>query len=95
MERPDYAPRNGAQGRDSTMLPVRLSDDELNTVMQAAAPLAVAQRDPFLRAVANSLAGYKEIGPGTVFTVCRELQKQFFDPPNLEHAGTGKYARGG
>jgi hypothetical protein len=44
-------------------------------------------RDPFLHAVARALSGRKEIGPGVVHQVCRELQQQFWDPPDLSRAG--------
>ena len=73
------------------MPPVRLSDDELSAVMSAARPLPLELRDPFLQAVAHALAGRDVVGPGTVFTVCRELQRQFWDPPDLEHRGATKY----
>jgi hypothetical protein len=65
------------------MSPIRLTDAELDAVLAAARPLAVEMRDPFLQAVAHALAGRDVVGPGTVFTVCRELQRKFFDPPDL------------
>jgi hypothetical protein len=69
------------------MPPLRLSDDELDAVFAACRPLDPDLRDPFLRALAHALqdcAG--EVGPGTVARVCRELQRQFFDPPDLARA---------
>jgi hypothetical protein len=69
------------------MPPIALTDDELTAVLDAARPLPVELRDTFLHAVAHALAGHKVVGPGVVFAVCRELQRQFFDPPNLEHGG--------
>jgi hypothetical protein len=51
-------------------------------------------RDPFLRAVAHALQQdcVGEIGPGTVARVCRELQRQFFSPPDFARAsGSSKY----
>src|SRR5262245_36256880 len=76
------------------MSPIRLSDSELNTVMRAAAVLNIADRDPFLRAVAESLAG-RELGDGIVARVCAEAQKRFWRPPELDGrpAGLSKYAR--
>jgi hypothetical protein len=72
-------------------MPLRLSDDELSAVMAAARPIAVAQRDAFLRAVAAALGG-RELGPGVVHRVCAETQRRFFDPPDLGRAsGLGKY----
>jgi len=65
------------------MPPLKLSDAELNAVLAAARPLAVEMRDPFLRAVANALQSSEVIGPGIVARTCAELQRQFFDPPDL------------
>ena len=56
---------------------VKLSDDELSAVMSAARPLAVDLRDEFLQAVASELAAHDQVGPGTVFLVCREQQSRF------------------
>jgi hypothetical protein len=69
------------------MPPVKLSDAELDAVLQAARPLPLELRDPFLQAVAHALAGRAEVGPGTVHQICRELQREFFDPPDLSRAG--------
>jgi hypothetical protein len=71
--------------------PLALSDSKLDAVMAAARPLPVALRDPFLQAVAHALSGRAVVGPGTVHQVVRDLQRQFFDPPDLSHSGTGKY----
>ena len=65
---------------------LKLTDSELDQVYAAARPLDVDLRDAFLRAVANALAGQQTIGPGLVARTCRELQRQFFDPPD-----TSKY----
>jgi hypothetical protein len=74
------------------MPPIRLSDSELDAVMAAARPLPVDLRDPFLQVVAHALSGRDVIGPGTVHQVCRELQRQFFDPPDLSRSNdTSKY----
>jgi hypothetical protein len=78
--------------------PIRLSDSELDAVFAAAHPLAVADRDPFLQAVAAALAQHRgEIGEGVVYSICREQQRRFFDPPITEdhkhRQGQGKYGR--
>ena len=46
--------------------PIRLSDDELAAVMNAARPLAPRDRDRFLQAVAQAISELPEIGPGSV-----------------------------
>lgn len=67
--------------------PIRLTDSELDAVFAAARPLDPDLRDPFLRAVANALAGREVIGPpGLVARTCAELQRQFFRPPDFGHA---------
>jgi hypothetical protein len=68
--------------------PVRLTDDELSTVMAAARPLDVARRDAFLQQVASALQSCREVGPGVVARTCAELQRQFFDPPEVSHTST-------
>ena len=61
--------------------PLALSDQQLDTVMRAAAPLLPGDRDNFLRALAARLHGECELGDGVIFRACRELQREFFRPP--------------
>jgi hypothetical protein len=70
-----------------------LSDNQLSAVMRAAGALNVADRDPFLRAVAHALAG-RELGDGIVGRACAEVQKRFWRPPEIggRHVG-GKHGR--
>jgi hypothetical protein len=71
---------------------LRLTDDELDTVFAGARPLQQSQRDAYLQAVADALKGVN-VGPGTVYRVVRECQRQFFDPPTLDGGDhPGKYA---
>jgi hypothetical protein len=73
-----------------SMPPLRLTNAELEAVMAAARPIAVEQRDAFLQQVAAGLASSPEIGPGVVHRVCREIQRAFFDVPDL---GQGRPSR--
>jgi hypothetical protein len=73
------------------MPPVRLSDSELSAVFDAARPLEPHARDAFLQHVADQLSTCVEIGPGVVARVCREAQRQFFDPPDLGNGAAPKY----
>jgi hypothetical protein len=73
--------------------PLRLTDQELDAVFAAARPLEPGLRDPFLQAVANALNGAGEIGPGTVARVCREMQRQFFNPPDFENRAVSRWSR--
>lgn len=72
------------------MSPIRLSDSELDAVLAAARPLAVEDRDAFLRQVAEALQRCRELGPGSVYRAIAETQRAFIDPPDLS-GGVGKY----
>jgi hypothetical protein len=72
--------------------PLSLSDAEYDAVMQAAAPIAPAQRDAFLRNMADELARHEAIGPGLVHRLCAELQSRFAVPARAE-ASAGQTAR--
>ena len=59
--------------------------------LAAARPLRPCDVGPFLDAVAEALRG-REPGPGAVYRACREVQRQFFDPPGEPIAGHGSTA---
>lgn len=82
-----------AAAADPHRLLLRLSDEELAAIMDAAGPLPYRVRDAFLQEVAGELSRCNgDIGPGTVFRVVREQQKKFFDAPTLDHGhSAGKY----
>jgi hypothetical protein len=65
------------------MPPLKLTDAELDAVFNAARPLAPNVREDFLKEVADRLSSYPTVGPGTVHRVCLEMQRRFFDPPDL------------
>ena len=62
---------------------ISLSDAELTAVLDACKPLRPGDRDPFLRALAQELGREPQLGPGVIHRVARNLQRQFFDPPDL------------
>jgi hypothetical protein len=64
---------------------LRLSDCELDIIMNACRPIAPERRDAFLHAVAQALAG-RELGDGVVAPAIRSVVREFFDPP-VEHVG--------
>jgi hypothetical protein len=43
--------------------------------------------------VAGELEKYRELGPGLVSRVSRELQRQHFNPPSFRGDGFAKYGR--
>ena len=62
--------------------PLRLTDDQLAAVLQAAEPLAIGDRGAFLQDVAAALQG-QELGDGTVYRAIAQAQRQYYDPPIL------------
>jgi hypothetical protein len=64
-------------------MPLNLSDDELRIIQDCSRPLAPQDRAKFVEAVAGELEKYRELDPGLVSRVSRELQRQHFDPPSF------------
>jgi hypothetical protein len=62
-------------------MPLALTDSEMDIVMRAAHPLQVEDRDLFLRDVAERLAALPHLGDGLVFQICREVQREHWNPP--------------
>jgi hypothetical protein len=58
---------------------LRLTDSEMDIVFAVARPLAVQDRDPFLRDVAERLAALPHLGDGLVFQICREVQREHWE----------------
>jgi hypothetical protein len=72
--------------------PLALTDDQMSDLLAAAHPLPPDSRSAFLEACACELAKLPMIGDGVVHRICAELQRQFFDPPDLSRsAGSSKY----
>ena len=72
--------------------PLALSDSQITTVMQLARPLSPQQRSSFLELLAGKLNGQRELGDGELFRLCRELQREVYDPPDFgRNGGAGKY----
>jgi hypothetical protein len=55
--------------------PLCLTDDQLTAVLRAAEPLAVGDRDAFLRDVAAALQG-QEVGDGAVYRTIAQVQRR-------------------
>jgi hypothetical protein len=75
--------------------PLALSDAQLTTIMQLSRPLLPAQRIAFLEMLAARLDGRRELGDGAIYRLCRELQREHFDPPQFlsGDSGVSKYDR--
>jgi hypothetical protein len=65
--------------------PLRLTDEQLGAILRASQPLTPIECDRFLRELAITLAGYREIGDGQLYLAIREVQRKHFDPPRLDH----------
>jgi len=63
--------------------PLSLSDSQLSSIMDAARPLQVHQRDGFLRDIATELAALPVIGDGALHRIITMVQRRHFDAPDL------------
>jgi hypothetical protein len=73
--------------------PLCLSDEQITTIMQLARPLLPDQRTAFLEMLATRLDGCRELGDGAIYRLCRELQREYFEPPQFDSDNGGKYDR--
>jgi hypothetical protein len=71
---------------------LRLTDTELEIVMDAARPLEPERRSVFLERVATELAAMPEAerGVGTVARLVRELHAEHFAAPDLSRGRTSR-----
>ena len=60
-----------------TTTPIALTDQQLDAVVRAAAPLEPRARVEFLEELANSLQAQPELGDGVVFRVIAATQRRF------------------
>jgi hypothetical protein len=84
-----------AHNEASTMSlrPLALTDDQMSQVLRSAEPLRPSARSAFLQDVAQALNGH-ELGDGFVQRVCRDVQRKYFDVPDLRNSGSSKYSWG-
>jgi hypothetical protein len=68
------------------MPPMHLSDDEMNAVQAAEAPVHPRQRDAFLHALAKELEQHPVVEPGVVHRCAAQLQKTFVVSAHSETA---------
>jgi hypothetical protein len=68
-------------------LPLHFSDTQLTEIFRLAAPLEPVSRVAFLEDVAAALSQAPQLGDGTVYRICREIQRRHFDPPDFSVAG--------
>jgi hypothetical protein len=66
-----------------------LTDAQLKTCRQAAAPLQQVDRPLFFAAIATLFRGHDEIGDGQLHQVLRQLQHAHLRAPQLSETGAG------
>jgi hypothetical protein len=67
-----------------------LNPEARETVIALAQPIDPPRREEFLAAVEQRLEAAPAVGPGTAHQIGRELQRQYFDAPNLRGGQTGR-----
>ena len=73
-----------------TPSPLQLNDDEMSVLLSLAGPIDQQRRPQFLQEVAAELEVKRqagEIGEGSVHRLARQIQRRFFDPPQMPNAG--------
>ena len=68
------------------LLPLRLSDTQLDEIMRLCQPLAPHCRDALLRILAYQLRGRRDVGDGELHRIARTIIKDncLFDPPDFD-----------
>jgi hypothetical protein len=74
--------------KSQSLIPLSFSDDQLDQIFRAAAPLTPAERVAFLEDLASVLREAPCQGDGSLYRVIREVQRRHWDPP-LVAAGAG------
>jgi hypothetical protein len=75
-------------------MPIRLTNEQLDAVLRAAAPLAPDRRQAFIAQVTTALQSVPVVGPGNLHRVIAETQREHFDPPRFADAlSTPRWSR--
>jgi hypothetical protein len=64
-----------------TSPPLKLSEDQMMTLLAASKPLPADVRAAFLEHCAQEIAQLPEVGDGALHRVVTRVQKLYFDPP--------------
>jgi hypothetical protein len=65
------------------MPPIRLSDEQMSALLAASHPLPPDSRSAFLEHCAQELARLPIVGDGALHRVIMQVQREYFDPPDL------------
>jgi hypothetical protein len=66
-----------------------LHPEEQALVIALAQPIAPPRREAFVQAVEQRLGASPVIGPGAAHRIAREVQRDYFDPPDFHGGKTG------
>jgi hypothetical protein len=66
-------------------MPLKLTDDQLDQITEAARSLDPDRRVEFLREVASALSHHPELGDGLVARTVFAIQRKYWIPPKLSH----------
>jgi hypothetical protein len=72
------------------MQPICPTESQMNAVLAAAMPLPPDLRSSFVEACARKIAALPEVGDGALHRIVMQVQKIYFDPPDLSRARPGK-----
>ena len=75
------------------MTPINFTDEEMELLLSLCQPIEQHLRPQFLSAVATELeASGQADGPGLVHRVARQVQRQFWEPPQLREGQAARRA---
>lgn len=74
------------------MQPIQLSDQQMDAIFAASHPLPPDRRSDFLAAVARELATLPLVGDGAVHRIIMDVQRRYFDPPDLSHEHASRWS---
>jgi hypothetical protein len=80
-----------SQRRTKMTTPLALTDAQISAIMALSRPLSPDQRSRFLEMLAAKLDGRRELGDGQLYRLCRELQREYFSPPDFNVDSGGKW----
>lgn len=74
-------------------MPLSFTSEEMDLLLELSRPIEPAQRSAFLDAGAAAIEGQAS-GPGLVHQTARQVQRQFWTPPQLSPNATAPVHRG-
>jgi hypothetical protein len=75
------------------MPPIRLSDEQMSALLAASHPLPPDSRSAFLEHCARELARLPIFGDGVLHRVIMQVQREYFEPPDLAAGASGRNSK--